>query len=58
VVKELGGANKIAELIYNEGLTDSTGEFAGKCIEYIGVLSNGGRPIQESNEEAGDERPQ
>jgi hypothetical protein len=44
-VKDLGGANKLNELIYGEGLTDGSGEFAGKCVEFLTVLSNGGKPL-------------
>ena len=43
-VKELGGAEKLPAIIWQEGMTDSSGQLALKCIEYINVLSNGGRP--------------
>lgn len=48
VVKELGGANKLGELIYAEGITDGSGEFTGKCVEFLTILTNGGKPLSTS----------
>lgn len=44
VVRELGGAEKIPELVYETGLIDSSGRAITKCIDYLTNLSNGGRP--------------
>lgn len=52
VVKDLGGANKLGELIYDEGITDGSGEFTGKCIEYLTNLSNGGKPLSSSGDDS------
>jgi len=43
VTKEIGPG--LPDLIWQSGLTDSGGELAAKCIEYLTMLSNGGRPI-------------
>ena len=45
VVKELGGNENLAELLWSEGYTDSGGEYVGKIIDYLTLLSNGGRPM-------------
>lgn len=45
VVKELGGAEKLEMLIYEEGLTDTTGGVVEKCTEYLMNLTRGGRPM-------------
>jgi hypothetical protein len=44
---------RLPDLIWQAGLTDSGGELAAKCIEYLTMLSNGGRPIT-TTEEVGD----
>jgi hypothetical protein len=43
VVREIGPS--LPELIFQEGLTDSGGEVVSKCVEYMTLLSNGGRPL-------------
>lgn len=43
VVKTLG--TELSELVWQSGMTDSGGELASKCIEYLTMLSNGGRPL-------------
>lgn len=57
VVKELGGSEKLATLCWEEGMTDTSGQLALKCVEYINVLSNGGRPPAEKLEEDGQASP-
>ncbi len=37
--------NDLAEVIYESGLTDATGGVIAKCIEYLHVLANGGKPV-------------
>ena len=55
-VRDLGGAEKIERLIYEEGLTDTTGGLVEKCVEYLMNLARGGRPSMGS-EEGADARP-
>lgn len=59
VVKDLGGAEKIEELIYAEGLTDNTGAIVEKCTEYLMNLTRGGRPDRAAGtaEEGGQNPP-
>lgn len=50
VVKELGGAEVLERLIYEEGLTDTTGGIVEKAVEYLMNLSRGGRPASAGEE--------
>lgn len=43
VAKEIG--DKLPELVWKSGLTDSTGEISARCVEYLSILANGGRPL-------------
>lgn len=43
VTKDLGP--DLPELIWQTGMTDTEGELAAKCVEYLTMLSNGGRPL-------------
>lgn len=54
VVKELGGASKLPQLVWESGFTDTSGELAVKCIEYLTVLSNAGRPVGPKKDDGGD----
>lgn len=43
----------LAERIWRTGMTDSTGGLADRCIEYLHILANGGRPLaRDPDEEA------
>lgn len=47
----------LAEAIWEAGLTDDTGAIIAKCVEYLHVLANGGRPVsQEARDDT--ENPQ
>ena len=50
-VKELGGNDKLGDLVWRSGLSDNTSQMVVKCIEYITVLTNGGRPVTPAGEE-------
>lgn len=41
-VKEIGD---LPTVIWESGLTDSTGDIVGKLIDYLGSLGRGGRPL-------------
>ena len=43
--KVAAGIKNLPEVVYHTGLTDNTGGLAAKCIEYLNVLANGGRPL-------------
>ena len=43
VSKEFG--NTLPDVVWRSGFMDSDGELASKCVEYLTVLSNGGRPF-------------
>lgn len=51
VTREIGA--KLPDYIWQAGMTDSGGEIVSKCIEYLTLLSNGGRPMTPA--EAGDD---
>ena len=57
VVKDLGGVDKLPELIYQSGMTDTSGGIIAKCIEYITVLTNGGKPLNPKKDEDEGENP-
>ena len=42
---------QLEEAIWEAGLTDTSGGILGKCVEYLHVLANGGRPINQNREE-------
>ncbi len=60
----LGGkvANQIKDLpsvCYNSGLVDGTeGELAAKCVEFLTILSNGGRPVNKDDADETSDDPQ
>lgn len=46
---------QLPEILFAAGMTDDTeGKLASKCIEYLSVLSNGGRPIGEARDDTQD----
>lgn len=46
------------EMVYQAGLVDTSGQLTTKCIEFLSNISNGGRPLDDSSKEAGeDENP-
>jgi hypothetical protein len=44
-VSSLGGKDRIPKILYEAGLTDTSGEIIVKCINYVSILINGGRPL-------------
>jgi len=45
----------IPELVWSSGLTDDSGALLARCIEYLHVLANGGRPINKSEENSSED---
>ena len=56
VVKEIG--QDFNELVWRAGMTDTGGELVARCIEYLSVLSNGGRPLPKAGEAREEGNPQ
>jgi hypothetical protein len=48
VSREIGP--NLGAYVFDAGFTDQGGELASKCIEYLTVLSNGGRPLTTTDE--------
>lgn len=51
VVKELGGAEKVAEYVWQTGLLDGEGDLSALVARYVTHLANGGRPPKEANDD-------
>ena len=45
----------LPEVVFRSGLTDTSSGLMAHCIEYLGVLANGGRPLVRGDEEAPDD---
>lgn len=41
----------LPERVWQAGLTDDQGQLAAKCVEYLHVLANGGKPIERKEED-------
>jgi hypothetical protein len=59
VVRELTRTTPLEELVYESGLTDTSGGLVAKTIEFLHILANGGRPVggDESDKKDGEDRP-
>ena len=45
----------LPEVVFRSGLTDTSSGLMAHCIEYLGVLANGGRPLARDEAEARDD---